>query len=320
LAAELRACDSATIEARALRPAADLEPRSGSKPLKVLQDPEGRRWLFKTASTALAAAECASFQLRALGRRPCVAARPFELEIAELGLVSGVLKPFVSFDTHDQLPTDTQAWTALQRAVILREHAWEWLLADLDSNRGQYALFGPERYPVKLDWDRAFSSLEFDPPSRFDKYKVILPNARSFLYVDWLESKVALEFDSLIEEAHHIARMPAERVRHTLLEYAARSGLDKSQAQSFVQVVLERQRRGPREFEKFVVALHRERSSLSIGESRDLGASLRAGAVHAWRWWQLVLDGLFRGPVGDAGRASLRAWRAHSARVQARGT
>ncbi len=290
LAAELSAHSSATHETKTLRPTDGIEPRSGSKPLAILQDDAERRWLVKATPASLAAAECAAFELRRLGNRPCVPARSVELELPQLGRVAGVLKPFIEFDTGDELGTDTRAWTDLQRAVMLGEHAWEWWLADLDANAGQYALLGAERYPLKLDWDRAFSTLEPDPPSRFDRYKIILPNARSFLYVDWLEGKVELELGWLCEEARQIARLPSERVR-----------------------------RAPREFERFVVALRRERSSLAAGDAQTLATLVRSGGVRAWRIWQLVLDGLFRGPAGDAGRSLLRAWRAHAARMQAKG-
>jgi hypothetical protein len=287
--------------------------------LAVLEGPAARRWVFKATPAPLAAAECAAFELRQLGKRPCVPAQLFDYDMPELGVVGGVLKPFVEFDTDDELPTDTRAWTDLQRAVMLAEHAWEWWLADLDANAGQYALMGAERYPVKLDWDRAFSTLEPDPPSRFDRYKVILPNARGFLYVDWLEGKIDLELGWLCEEARHIARLPAERVRRRLLSYARHAELDADQTSRFVRTVLDRQRRAPREFERLASALRRERSSLSATDAHDLAVIVRAGGVRAWRLWQLVLDGLFRGPAGDVGRVALRAWRAHTARIQARG-
>jgi hypothetical protein len=314
LFAELRACELATAEATELVGLPDAGPRSGSKPLAFLCDPAGKRWVFKATAPELAAAEQAAFELRCLGHRPSVAARAVELELSELGRVTGVLKPFVVFDLADELPADSSLWSDLQRGVMLREHAWEWLLDDLDANAGQYALLGPERYPVKLDWDRAFSSLEPGPPSRFDKYKPMLPNARSFLYADWLERRTELELGLLAEEARHIAALPAGRVRRIVQRHAEHCRMNQPKARSFVAAVMSRHARAPGEFEHFIAALGRERDALSPDQAARMATIFRAGGVRAWRWWQLLLDGVFRGPLGDVARAALRSWRTHSVR------
>jgi hypothetical protein len=317
LIAELGACDIATVEATALAAMPDEEPRSGSKPLAFLCDPAGGRWLFKATARELAAAEQSAFELRRLGHRPSVAARALELELPELGRVTGVLKPFIRFDLADELPANSSLWTELQRGVMLREHAWEWLLDDLDANRGQYALLGPERYPVKLDWDRAFSSRVPGPPSRFDKYKPMLPNARSFLYADWMERRVELELGLLTAEARHIAAIPGERVRRILQQHAERCEMSPEQARSFVAEVMLRHARAPRAFDRFISQLRHERDALSPDQAAGLAMILRAGGVRAWRWWQLLLDGVFRGPLGDVARGALRSWRTHAVRAHA---
>jgi hypothetical protein len=314
LVAELGACDIASVEARALRPLELDAPPSGSKPLAWLDGPDATRWVFKATALALASVEQLAFELRMLGRRPCVAARVIELELGDLGHVSGVLKPFIEFDSSDELSADTTSWTDLQRAVMLAEHAWEWLLDDLDANLGQYALLGPERHPVKLDWDRAFSSPEPGPPSRFDKYKAILPNARGFLYADWLEARVELDFDLLRDEARRIARLPAERVRRALEAHVRRAGLEPEPGRELVARGLDRQRRVPQEFERFVRQLKRERRALTPGTRSTLAPAMRSGSARLWRLWQLLLNGVFRGPVGDAGRVVLRAWRTRAVR------
>jgi hypothetical protein len=316
---QLGACEIATVEASTLVRAPDQELRSGSKPLVFLRDPAGGRWVFKATAPELAAAEQAAFELRRLGRRPSVAARALELDLPELGRTTGVLKPFVTFDPADELSPDSSQWSELQRAVMLREHAWEWLLDDLDANAGQYALLGAERYPVKLDWDRAFSSLEPGPPSRFDKYKPMLPNARGFLYADWMERKIDLDLRLLVAEARHVAALPEEPVRRILSRYAEQCGMNEERARSFVREVSSRQARAPRELERFVLQLTEERARLSFHQSARMAPIFRAGGVRAWHWWQILLDGVYRGPVGSVVRAALRSWRAHAVRARALG-
>jgi hypothetical protein len=304
----------ATFEARTFRRVDDELPQSGSKPMAWLEDGSGQRWIFKASAPALAAAEELAFELRSLGGRPCVPARAVLLSPANGAAVAGVLKPALDFDPEDQLPTDTELWSELQRGVMLAEHAWEWLLDDLDANRSQYALLGDERHPVKLDWDRALSSAEPGPPSRFDRYKPLLPNARSFLYADWLEQRIDLDFALLRNEARHIARLPRERMRRALRRYAALAGLAATEADDVARAVLERQRRAPAEFDRFVRNLRRERAALEPGDAALLRPLLRAGGVRVWREWQLLLDGMIRGPAGDLGRSLLRNWRGRGVR------
>ena len=299
--AGIEARNLATVEARRLVVLPELEPRSGSKPILMLRDDAGERWVFKAADPPLALAEQAAYRLRTLGERPCVPALATEIPLPDVGLASGVLKPFVELASDAELTIDTVRWTDLQRAVMLREHVWEWWLGDLDANAGQYALFGPERYPVKLDWDRALCPIRPGPPSRFDRYRPMLPNVRGFLYADWLENEIELDLHHLMIEARHIARLPSERVRRALV----------GQDASVVGDVLRRQRQAPREIERFVRDLLREKRELS-------GAPLGAEGVRVWRFWQRMLDALARGPAGDAGRSLLRAWRARVVRAHAR--
>jgi hypothetical protein len=228
----------------------------------------------------------------------------FEMDLPEIGLAPGVLKPFVAFDPADELESDSSLWTDLQRAVMLREHAWEWLLDDLDANRGQYALLGPERYPVA----RRRVEREPGPPSRFDKYKPMLPNARSFLYADWLERRIELKFSYLTEEARHIARLPPARVRTLLLRYAARCERGSEETASCCRV-RERHRRARRELDHSRSAAAARRAQPAHAPACDLlepwGRGAGATAADAYS------------AAAGAARRALRSWRTHEVRVHA---
>ncbi len=284
--------------------------RVGTKPMHCLVDERGRRYVLKLGQSALMAAEEAVYELRRLGSRPCLPARQISAEIAELGAVEGLLKPYLEFDVEDELAADTTSWSELQRHVILFEHAWEWFVDNLDTNTSQYALIGPERYPVNIDWDRAFATEATTPLTRFAKYRHVLPNARTFLYSDYVEGKIDLPFSLLHREARRIARLPARDVRRVLERYAsARFVADEAAASRFVARMLERQRHMEREVARFVRDLLRERLEVSVLPERTLLGGLQRALTFAWDSWQLLLNALARGPLGQAARRALRALR-----------
>ncbi|MGC4066806.1 MAG: hypothetical protein QM784_19655 [Polyangiaceae bacterium] len=155
----------------------------GSKPLLTLIDEDGRKYVLKRGDLPLMAAEQAAYEMRSLGGRPALPARVVSVELSGLGVVEGLVKPYLEFDPNSELQVDTTRWTELQRNVMLAEHAWEWFLDNLDTNTSQYALVGPDAFPVNVDWDRAFASNFSAELSRFAKYKATLPNARTFLFM-----------------------------------------------------------------------------------------------------------------------------------------
>ena len=120
--AELEPGQFGTVEANLLRPT-EGELRAGSKPLFVMMDGEGNKYILKMAEAALMAAEQAAYLLRKLGGRPAVPARTVDIELEGCGPTRGLLKPFLEFNRERELITDTSQWTELQRNVILREHA-----------------------------------------------------------------------------------------------------------------------------------------------------------------------------------------------------
>lgn len=295
----------ASIEASLLRRLEFSAGGGGSKPLILLENPKKVRYLLKVADPDLMAAEVAADELRQLGGRPSVPARIFELTLEDLGTITGVLKPYIDFDPSRELLPDTTTWTPLQRAVILSEHAWEWFLDNLDTNTGQYVLFGADGIPVNFDWDRSFCTEGHAELSRFVKYKKTIPSARTFLYADYVEGRIDLPFDLLLAEARHIRALPAARVRAALERYAAVRFEDPQAREEFVVRMLARQRRIDLSFRRFVRELMNERRGLS---RQDLGlrGQLWAKSVALWNRWQLLLHYISRGPVGSLGRALLR--------------
>lgn len=268
----------------------------------------GRRYALKLAPRALLAAEEAVWELRRAARRPAVPARQAVVHVVGRGEMSGLLKPFIELE-RPELSPDTSTWTELQRAVMLREHAWEWFLDNLDTNTSQYALVGVDAVPVNIDWDRAFATDARSELSRFIKYRPILPNARTFLYSDFVEGKVELPFALLAREARLIRHLPRDEVERVTRTYARARFILPEDVEAFVARVLERRRVIEYEVADFVRALRRERGRLRR-PSHGLRAHVVNGAILLWDRWQVLLHRLSRGPLGRASRHALKRARA----------
>ena len=278
--------------------------RVGSKPVLSLEA-GGRRYVFKLAEPALVAAEVAAYELRRLGDRPVLPARGVTVELPTLGASFGLLKPHLHFDAAKELGTDTASWSELQRAAILVDHAWDYFLDNLDTNTSQYALIGPRAVPVNIDWDRAFFSDSRSKLSRFAKYKATLPNARTFLYADYVEGKIELPFELLLNEARRIGRLPVNEVRRILERLADVRFGDRRAARHFVLRTLARQRRIEHQVLRFVNELTRERRALNA-TPETTAERVRKLSVLGWDHWQLVLNVVLRGPIGVGARKLLR--------------
>ncbi|HVJ18541.1 MAG TPA: hypothetical protein VM686_24140 [Polyangiaceae bacterium] len=296
----------ATVEAALLRPSDLSEVRAGTKPLYGMMDQAQRRYALKLGRLELMAAEQAAYELRHLGRRPCLPARVVDVELEGLGPVQGLLKPFVEFDPKRELSPDTRTWSELQRSVVLLEHAWEWLLDNSDTNTSQYALIGEQGYPLNIDWDRSFATGARSELSRFEKYKVVLPNARTFLYSDYVEGKIDLPFSVLHAEARRIRLLPVTRVREIVEGYARVCFADAAERAAFVSRVLRRQRHIEADFKRFARDLLRERVAVSVAPQADVQSRLRQGMTLLWDRSQVPLHWIARGPVGTTGRKLLR--------------
>jgi hypothetical protein len=298
----MEARQSASIGARVFYPTEPEAQRLGSKPLWSLRDAQGRRFVLKLADPALLAAEQAAYELRRLARRPAVPARIVEIDVEGFGRVQGLLKPFLEFDPARELPSDTRTWSELQRRVLLLEHAWEWFLDNLDTNTSQYALLGEEGYPLNIDWDRSFALDGGSPLDRFAKYRATLPNARTFLYADYVEGRIGLKFRLLEREAQRIRRLPREQVRRIVEPLARARHADPERVEELVRRTLLRQANIEHEVRFFIHSLKQERRQLAVARRLKVKDRLRGIARLAWKRWQVALDAAARGPIGSAGR------------------
>lgn len=302
------------IDPKALRRVEAPPGRAGSKPIVVLEAPDGQRYIFKECLDAsLAAAEEAAYHLRRLGHRPTVPARCCTLDLGE-GERTGLLKPFLEFDLSAELTPDTTSWSEHQRAVLLLDHAWEWFLDNLDTNPTQFALLGQHAVPVNIDWDRSFFSKGRSELSRFAKYRVTLPNARTFLYADYVAGKTKLPLWLLSAEARRIRRLPKSKLVPILQQYARISFTDETERKQFVQRMMIRRRSIEREVGFFLRELWAERRQL--GTPPDSPQEwLRQKSLLLWADWQLALNAASRGPVGTGARKVLSYLRGQRARM-----
>lgn len=304
----------ATDDAKTLRRGDPPEARAGSKPILTLCSESGSCYAFKHCEPPLAAAEEGAYELRRLGRRPAVPARAMSIELeGEEGKLTGLLKPFIDFNVSAELEADTTKWTVEQRAVMLAEHAWEWFLDNLDTNTSQYALFGPLRLPVNIDWDRAFFSDGRSEFSRFAKYKPQLPNARTFLYADYVAGKVKLPLWMLANEARRIRRLPRQRVRQILSRYADVKFVDPAEREAFIRRTLIRQQGIEHEVAVFMRSLWSERQALKL-PADSLSEWAHRQLLVGWASWQRVLNSVLRGPIGRMARRALSFLRGRQSR------
>lgn len=314
---ELDVGQLATVDARALRRIESDEQRSGSKPLLTLRSEDGSTYAFKQCDPALAAAEEAAYELRRLGGRPGAPARVMSLNLDGSEL-HGLLKPYIDFPVDHELEADTTTWSDEQRAMMVLEHAWEWFLDNLDTNTSQYALLGPLRLPINIDWDRAFFSDGRSEFTRFAKYKAALPNARNFLYADYVAGKTRLPLWILSNEARRIRRLPRGAVRAILERYASVRFEEPQEREQFVSRMFIRQRGIEREVGTFLRELWSERRALQ-GPPDSLGELLHRLRLRVWARWQHVLNAVLRGPIGRWARrlvSVFRGWRARPALAQ----
>jgi hypothetical protein len=315
----LEARHLASIETELLRPLEQDFERAATKPVVPLTDPTGKRYVLKVAEPALVAAEIAAYELRRLGGRPTIPVRRVSVELPGGAVASGVLKVFLDFDETYQLSNDTREWSELQRAVILREHAWDWFLDNLDTNTSQYALLGVAGFPLNIDWDRAFANEARSELSRFTKYRTALPNARTFLYADYVEGRISLNFSFLRHEARRIHRLSDTAVRAAVEEYAeVRCAGDPARAAAFTAAVIERKRNIEREFEHLIKQLRAEKRLLA--EQRHPTLARRAFGLGRITWNQLQrgLDTIGRSQVGNAARRVVKLVRTRA--LAARGS
>jgi hypothetical protein len=265
-------------------------PAAGSRPAWVLVDAEGRRYFFKAAERGHVAAEIFACEVRRMGRRPAIPTAARTLDLPGLGRHEGMLQPMVPHAGR-RLPLDPREWSGLQREIMLREHPWEWLLANLDTHVDQYVLYGPAQIPLNVDWDHALLDLELLELDRFTKRHIAVAPIRNALYDAYVSGEVALNLSGLRREVRRVARLDDERLEALFREWAATCLLSPDQTERGWRTFSFRKRTILRTFRRLIDALRRERA---IRTSPDHSLPFQEHAVLLARdaWQRLVIERL----------------------------
>lgn len=295
----------AELERIEVEPVDAERPEAGSRPQIVLHDDRGRRYLFKVAPPEHIAAELLSFRVRQLGRRLHVPVARRELEVPGTGRATGLLQPLVTIEGC--LPKDPLEWTALQREAMLREHPWEWLLANLDTHVDQYVLLGRHRLPVNIDWDHALVDLATTELTRFNRRSATVAPVRNLLYAEYVQRRVELDFTGLDWQARRVRDLREGKLKALVERYADELSLPGRERERIVQAVLERQRRIVVDFEALRRSLRHERHEhAGTGPRRPLHERVASRLRDAWqRFVVLVLHDRVVRPCLKAYRALL---------------
>lgn len=283
-------------------------PEAGSRPAGLFRDPHGRRYLFKVYDDARPiAAEELSFEVRSLGGRPAVPVARRALPLAGAGAVPGMVQPLVEH-SGERLPADPALWTAVQREVLLREHPWEWLLANLDTHAEQYILVGPARHPLNIDWDHALVDLDVSELSRFTKRGVAIAPIRNLLYDAYANRSLSFGLYGLRRECARVAALPDAPLAAAVARYASAVGADAEQRRALVAALLARKHDLRRTFERLIASMRRERIE-SVYGSRGARASLRRAGTRLQDAWQRALVTVLHERVIRRGLKAYRALR-----------
>jgi hypothetical protein len=302
-----------------LDPDPGVGPIAGTRPAVMLRDASGRRFFFKAAEAALVAGEVFAYGVRRLGRRPTIPVVARSHEVPGIGQARGMLQPFVEH-LPGRLETDATQWSELQREAMVREHPWEWLLANFDTHVDQYVFMGEERYPLNVDWDHSLMDLDITTLDRFTKRLPAIAPVRNMLYDAYVHGRLRLHFSGMRREMWRIARLDERQLRPLVEAYAAFLEMTPEQATRLRHQFAERRRHLVRVFERFIASLRAERHSLRAGAASSPRA-LAGRVVHAAQdaWQRLVVVTLHDHVLGPFFRAyrwllALRARRDGAAR------
>lgn len=273
-----------------LGPSSDERPTAGSRPACVLVDVEGRRYFFKAAEREHVAAEIFACEVRRLGRRPAIPTAARALELPGLGRQEGMLQPLIPHAGR-RLPLDPRAWTGLQREILLCEHPWEWLLANLDTHVDQYVLYGPAQIPLNVDWDHALLDLEILELDRFTKRHVAVAPIRNALYDAYVNGNVALNLTGLRREVRRVARLDDRKLEVLFRAWAEACRLPPEQAERAWRLFSFRKRTLLRTFRRLIDALRRERA-IRTSPDHSLPVAEHAVLIVRDAWQRFVIERL----------------------------
>jgi len=261
-------------------------PKAGSRPQQVLRDAQGRRYLFKVAPPEHIAAELLAYRVRRLGRRLHVPAARRRLELPGMPPATGLLQPLVP--VTGALSKDPRQWSELQREAMLREHPWEWLLANLDTHVDQYVLMGEHGVPVNIDWDHSLLDLPVTALNRFNRRSATVAPVRNLLYAEYVQGRVDLDFGGQRWQVRRVGDLREDRLQALVQRYCDELALPPARSREVVEAVLERQRRIVDDFEAFRRSLRRERRAVA-GQGPKRPMLERAGAKLQDVWQRFVV-------------------------------
>lgn len=271
-------------------------PSAGSRPACVMHDARGRRYFFKSAPVDLIAAEILAAEVRRLGGRPSLATAARKLELPDTGLTEGMIQPMLDH-SGERLPTDPVAWSDVQREVMLREHPWEWLLANLDTHVDQYVLLGPSMVPFNIDWDHSMLDLHVEQLTRVTSRNPAVPPLRNALYDAYVRGELDLDLRGMLVEVRRVQRLDDRALARALRAWSRRCGHDDEQRRTAATAFLRRKNSIARTFNSLVRSLRAERATTlhSGGSAVPMPERARLAAVGAWQ--RFVIDVLHDGAV-----------------------
>jgi hypothetical protein len=273
-----------------------------------MRDEAGRRYFFKLAPPEYIAAELFAHRLRKLGNCLHVPTARRTLDLPELGSVTGMLQPEIS--VVGPLPPDPQLWSKLQREIMLQEHPWEWLLANLDTHVDQYVLVGEQQLPINIDWDHSLVDLAQTQLTRFNRRSTTIAPIRNLLYSEFVLGRLRLDFFGMQLQARKIDELPDAAVLELVDRYAAELALPDDARLGLRAQLLSRKASLVADFDALVESLRHERD-----DNRGLAETPRSRPERMIAWvqdtWQRFVIKVFHAhvlrPVLRGYRALLRA-------------
>ncbi|MBL8740127.1 MAG: hypothetical protein JNK04_03500 [Myxococcales bacterium] len=288
----------------------ELDPKAselsaGSRPQVVLLDRQGRRYLFKLAPPDHIAAELLAYRVRRGLRCLHVPTARRTFELPDLGPREGLVQPMIAHE-EGRLAADPRDWSPVVTEHLLREHPWEWLLANLDTHVDQYLLVGPEHLPINIDWDHTLMDLAVDKLDRFNMRSATVAPVRNLFYSEYVAGQVRTDFYGMLIEARRIeTRISDRRLTKLVRQYCDELGLPAEKRRDLCERMVRRKRSLPAAFDAFVhdIELERRESLGMVPSRRSMAEQATARVQDAWQ--RLAITVLHDNVV----RPSLKAYR-----------
>lgn len=290
---------------------------AGSRPQVTFRDARGRRYLFKLAPPEHIAAEIFAYRMRRGLRCLHVPTARRTESLPELGAQEGMIQPLIAH-RNERLAPNPAEWRSVTTEYLLREHPWEWLLANLDTHVDQYVLVGPKRVPINIDWDHALQDLAVTKLDRFNMRSATVAPIRNLFYSEYVAGKVEGDFYGMLLEARRIdMRLTDSLVQTLTAQYCDELAMEPNGRALVIEQVLERKRNLPASFDRFVAGLELERrETLGMVPLQRSRAEVMASRVQDA--WQRIAITVLHDHVVRPGLKVYRSVLATGARVLSR--